>query len=48
MQYRPLIDVDWKWNDAGGEFFNMGMMVLNKSFIKYLNNTDKSWIAKSM
>lgn len=37
MQYLSIKNVDWKWNDAGGEFFNMGMMVLNKSIEKYLN-----------
>lgn len=37
MQYSTIRNVDWKWNDAGGEFFNMGMMVLNKSIEKYLN-----------
>lgn len=36
MQYSTLTDVDWKWNDAGAEFFNMGLMVMNKSFEKYL------------
>ena len=36
MQYSPIKDIDWKWNDAGGEFFNMGLMVLNKSVQKYL------------
>ena len=24
-----LTDVDWRWNDLGAEFYNMGMMVLN-------------------
>ena len=47
MQYKPLLDVDWKWNDAGGEFFNMGMMVLNKSFLKYLNDqTPREFLAR--
>ncbi len=31
MQYANIRDVDWKWNSSGAEFFNMGMMVLNKS-----------------
>lgn len=39
MQYgmntlRPLFN----WNEAGANFYNMGMIVLNKSFAKYLNN----------
>lgn len=38
MQYFSIRNVDWKWNDAtGGEFFNMGVMVLNKRIEKYLN-----------
>lgn len=37
MQYSTLRSVDWKWNDKGYEFFNMGVMVLNKSIEKYLN-----------
>jgi len=36
MQYSTLGDVDWKWNDRGAEFINMGVMVMNKSFNKYL------------
>lgn len=36
MQYGNLQEVDWKWNNRGGEFMNMGIMVMNKSFTKYL------------
>jgi len=36
-QYRRLDDVDWKWNGNGAEFFNMGVMLLDKSIDKYLN-----------
>ena len=37
MQYGTLRSIDWKWNASGGEFFNMGMMVLNsKAILKYL------------
>lgn len=35
MQYGS-IQLDWNWDDAGGDFFNMGMMVMNKSITKYL------------
>ncbi len=39
MQYLPLKDVDWNWSRfTGGEFFNMGIMILNESITKYLNN----------
>lgn len=37
MQYQSIRNVDWKWNDLGGEFMNMGVMVMNKSITKYLN-----------
>jgi hypothetical protein len=38
MQYSTIRNVDWKWNErTGGEFFNMGVMVLNKKIEKYLN-----------
>lgn len=37
-QYGSLSDVDWKWNDSGAEFMNMGLMVFNKSLVKYLRN----------
>jgi len=32
-----LKDVDWNWNNDGAEFMNMGVMVFNKSIIKYLD-----------
>lgn len=37
MQYGNIRNVDWKWNERGGEFFNMGVMLMNKSLLKYLN-----------
>lgn len=36
MQYSTLKSIDWKWNESGAEFFNMGVMVLNKSILPYL------------
>jgi lipopolysaccharide biosynthesis glycosyltransferase len=37
MQYGS-IDLNWKWHpQLGGEFFNMGVMVMNKSLNKYLH-----------
>lgn len=36
MQYSSLTKQDWKWNEDGAEFYNMGMMVLNKGFKKHL------------
>jgi hypothetical protein len=36
MQYSTIRGVDWKWNNSGGEFINMGVMVLNKRIETYL------------
>ena len=36
-QYRRLDDVNWHWTGNGAEFFNMGVMLMDKSIIKYLN-----------
>jgi len=38
MQYQSIRNVDWKWKDGIAAFFNMGIMVINKSIRdKYLN-----------
>lgn len=38
MQYAALQDVDWKWNNLGAEFCNMGVMFINsEQFKPYLN-----------
>ena len=48
MQYDRLKDVDWKWNNRGGEFMNMGIMVMNKSFAKYLKGqTPQEFLKRS-
>lgn len=47
MQYSSIRNVDWKWNDRGGEFINMGVMVMNKSITKYLNGeTPKQFLSR--
>jgi hypothetical protein len=48
MQYGS-IRLDWDWRkDTGGEFMNMGMMLMNKSFAKYLNGqTPKQFLMRS-
>ena len=47
MQYSN-IKLDWKWNQSGGEFFNMGMMICNKSIAKYLRGqTPKQFIERA-
>ena len=38
MQYGTIKNVDWKWDQAGAEFINMGMMLMNNSLLKYLND----------
>jgi hypothetical protein len=46
--FSNLTDVDWKWNELGAEFYNMGLMVLNcekfKPFLK--NQTPKEFISR--
>ena len=36
MQYSTIQKVDWKWNNLGAEFMNMGIMVMNQKIQKYL------------
>ena len=36
MQYSSLQDIDWKWNNSGGHFYNMGMMLMSRKITKYL------------
>lgn len=46
-QYRRLSDVDWKWNQDGAEFFNMGVMLLGHGIHSYLNGqTPKEFIRR--
>ena len=35
MQYSGLAGVDWDWRDWGAKFYNMGLMVMNKSIVPY-------------
>lgn len=35
MQYQGLNDIQWDWRDWGAKFYNMGMMVMNKSITEY-------------
>jgi len=48
MQYKPLHPkVDFKPNHLGYEFMNMGVMVLNKSILKYLKGqTPKEFLSR--
>jgi hypothetical protein len=36
-QYEPLNDIDWKRNESGHEFMNMGLMIFSKDIQKYLH-----------
>ena len=40
MQYTPLKDVNWEWNDWGAKFYNMGLIVMNRSILDYLHGED--------
>ena len=47
MQYTPLQDVDWDWRDWGAKFYNMGMMVMNKSITRHFKGqTAKQFIER--
>ena len=35
MQYGGLGDVDWDWQDWGAKFYNMGLIVMNKSIVEH-------------
>ena len=45
-QYDRLTDVDWKWNDNGAEFFNMGVMLLDRGITKYIDGTPEQFIRR--
>lgn len=49
MQYgAPPINKLFTWNDRGADFYNMGMMVINKSITKYLHGeTPKQFLSRS-
>lgn len=36
-QFRSLTDVDWRWTKDGAEYANMGVMVLGKRLLDYLD-----------
>ena len=47
MQYSNLGKVDWKWNQDGALFYNMGLMLMDKKITKYLNGqTGKQFIQR--
>lgn len=48
-QYGLLKDVDWKWTEeSGARFMNMGLILLNKSVLNYLNGqTPEQFIRRS-
>lgn len=47
--FSELKDVDWKWNNSGAEFYNMGLIVFNSQQLKpYLKNqTPKEFLGRS-
>ena len=45
--FTNLKDVEWNWNSLGAEFYNMGLMVMNRSFAKFLNSqTPREFITR--
>lgn len=47
MQYQSLNNVNWYWDERGAEFYNMGLMLMNKSITKYLRGeTGKQFIQR--
>ena len=47
MQYGQLIHIDFDKNNRGYEFMNMGVIVVNKSFLKYMEGmTAKQWLTQ--
>ena len=40
MQYSGLGGVDWDWRDWGAKFYNMGLMVMNKSIVSHFKGQD--------
>ena len=48
MQYNPLTDVKWDWQDWGAKFYNMGMIVMNRSILDFLHGeTARQFITRS-
>lgn len=46
MQY-STIRLDWKWDkQLGAQFFNMGLMLMDKQLDKYINGTPKQFIRR--
>jgi len=35
-QFSGLTDVDWRWDSRGAHYYNMGLMLLDKSILPYL------------
>jgi hypothetical protein len=35
-QFRALTDVDWRWNQDGAAFWNMGVMLIGQPLVPYL------------
>ena len=42
--FENLTDVNWKWNELGAEFYNMGMMVINSKKLNALGQTAEQFI----
>ncbi len=45
-QYRPLSDVDWKWDARGAAFYNMGVMLMGRGITQYLGGTPGQFLRR--
>ena len=45
-QHKKLFGVDMRFNERGAEFFNMGVMVMNKSIWQYINQPAKQFLSR--
>lgn len=45
-QYGLLTDVDWRWNERGAAFYNMGVMLMGRGIAEYLGGTPEQFIRR--
>lgn len=44
-QYSPLKDVNWDWKDNMAHYYNMGVMLINRELLPYLDGLNaKAWV----
>jgi hypothetical protein len=45
-QYRPLTDVDWRWDARGAAFYNMGVMLMGRGIVQHLGGTPAQFLMR--